>query len=183
MMPRLMSRGVTAVQSIQAAEKVRIQRQNQSDWPYVHVFPPPNSIPIHQINSPAIAVPVMGASVAVLTYQVPDGMRLFLRAIIQNYSGGAIAPGDLLWTLTQNEPVGIADIQGAPVQGLISVPVPLGSWVYGVQWEFERAYEFPPNQVIRSMCLNSTGNVQSGPGNWLISGFFGYLVPDVEVRR
>ncbi len=176
------ARALSAVQSIQAAEKVRIQRKNQCDWPYVHVFPPPNSLPVHQI-SPAVGVPVLAATVTVLTYTVPDGMRLFLKAILQAYSGGAFNPGDLLWTVTQNEPVGIADVQGAPVQGLIAVPVPLGSWAFGVQWEFERAYEFPPNQVVRSTCLNSTGAIPAGAPNLLVSGFFGWLVPDVEVRR
>lgn len=176
------ARALSAVQSISAAEKVRIQRENQSQWPYVHIFPPPNSLPVHAISL-AVAVPAKGVTVVVLTYTVPDGMRLFLRSLIQTYSGGAISPGDLLWTVTQNQPAGIADVQGAPVQGLISSPVPLGSWAFGIQWPFERVYEFAPNQVIRSTCQNSTGNIPAGAPNLLVSGFFGWLVPDVEVRR
>lgn len=176
------ARALTGFQSIAAAEKVRRQKENQSCWPYVHCFPPPNSLTLHQISL-AVAVPAMGATVEVLSYLVPDGMRAFLKAILQNFSGAAFTPGDLLWTVTTNEPSGIADIQGAPVNGLISLPIPLGSWEYGQQWEFERAYEFAPNTVIRSMCKNSTGNILPGAPNLLVSGFFGYLVPDVEVRR
>lgn len=179
MMP---SRGLTAIDASRAAQKraeqVRAERKEQ--WPYVHIFPPPNSRVLHLISS-AVAVPALNATALILKYQVEDGMRCFLKGIIQCISGSVFTPGDVLWTLTVNEPIGITDVQGAPVQGLVRVPVPLGSWQNGVPWEFERAYEFPPNSLIQSTALNISGT--PGAPNFLVSGFFGYLVPDVEVKR
>lgn len=183
---RLQSFGVTARDATAAAEQRRRQvlEERKCAWPYYHVFPPPNSDTFHQINSPAVQVPVLGATVEVLSYQVPDGMRAILQAIVQNYLGAStFSAGDLLWTVTTNEPSGIVDVQGAPEQGLIATPVQLGSFLFGVQWEFKRAYEFAPNTVIRSICKNATGNIPAGAGNFLVSGFFGYLIPDVEAGR
>lgn len=177
------ARALTGVQAIDAAEKLREKLQRQSDWPYVHIFPPPNSIPWHAFTQTPVAVPAMGASVAALTYQVPEGLRAYMIGILQNYSGGTgLNPGDLSWTVTQNQPVGISDFQGAPVQGLTAIPVPLGEWQYGVWWPFPRAYEFEPDTVLRSMVKNVTGNIPAGAPNVLISGFFGWLMHDQEVR-
>lgn len=174
------ARSLLGVEAIQAADKLRKRQKRVSDWPYVHIFPPPDSIPLHQISS--AAVPAMAATAVVLSYQVPEGLRAYLIGILGDYSGGtAFTPGDLLWTVTQNRPTGIADVQGAPVQGLISLPVPLGQWQYGVWWPLPRAYVFQPETVIRSTVLNVTGNIPAGAPNYLVSGFFGYLVADSEV--
>jgi len=178
----MITRTFTAVDSSNAAEALRKKRAQQSDWPYVHLFPPPNSITVHQI-SPPVAVPAKGARAVVLSYQVPTGFRFFMPGILESFSGGAFNPGDLLWTVTVNQPTGIADTQGAPVQGLVNVPVPLGSWTFGTQWPFVRPYEFDEDSVVRSVCLNSTGNVAAGAPNLLVSGFFGFLVPTLELGK
>jgi len=175
------ARALTGVQAIDAAEKRRQQLRRESDWPYLHIFPPPNSIPLHQFGGP-VAVPAKSATAVVLSYQVPEGFRAYVTGILQAYSGGTLLPGDLLWTVTQNKPTGITDVQGAPIQGLTSVPVPLGEWSFGLWWPFPRAYEFEPDTVLRSTVLNSTGNVGPGAPNYLVSAFLGYLVPDQGVR-
>lgn len=172
------ARSLVGIDATRAADRVRQQKRNQDDWPYVHLFPPPNSIPVNQTAS--VVVPAMGSTVTVLTYSVPDGMRLILRGILQAYSGGAFNPGDGLWTVTQNAPASISDTQGAPVQGLISVPIPYGAWQYGKYWRFERPYEFDQETVVRSTFKNV--NLGAGAPNWLVSGFMGYLIPVLDAR-
>lgn len=176
------SRSLLGVQAIDAAEKRREQLKRESDWPYIHIFPPPNSIPLHAMTQSPVAVGAMAATVTALSYQVPEGLRAYVIGILQAFSGATLNPGDLLWTVTQNKPVGIADIQGAPVQGLASIPVPLGEWQYGVWWPLPRAYVFEPETVLRSTCLNSTGAIVAGVPNVLVSGFFGWLTPESAGR-
>ncbi len=75
----------------------------------------------------------------------------------------------------------IADTQGMGVQGLIAVPIPLGSFAFGVIWKFERAYEFEPLDFIQSKATN-VASAGVGPGNPLISAFLGYRIPVVGLR-
>ena len=94
---------------------------------------------------------------------------------MQDFTGAAFNPGDALWTVDRNAFPGSS--QGTYVQGLIQIPVPEGSFIRRKQWRFYRAYEFGPNEVIRSTVTNV--NLGVGSPNTFISGFFGYLVPTV----
>lgn len=152
-----------------AAQRLADDRAREQ-WPYVHVYPPPSSIPIHQIDF--VAAPVAGDSAVVLAYTVPEGFAFFLRSILQVFSGGNIIAGDATWTVRINTVDAVSDAQAMPVQGLIDVPVPLGSISSGNQWPFARAYEFAPLDVVESVVTN----VNLGAGTF-VSGFFGYLVP------
>lgn len=167
---------LSAADATKALDKTRDLDPNKTAWPYVHLFAPPQSTPVHQIAS--IVAPAHGAITAVLTYQVPSGFRFILRRILQDFSGGAFLPGDALWTVDRNTPIGIASVQADPVQGLIATPIPLGSIVAGTQWVFDRPYEFEPLDVLRSK-VNSV-NAGVGAGNWFTSGFFGYLIPALK---
>jgi len=129
-------------------------------------------VPVNQIGSAPVGF--MSSSVVVLAYTVPAGMRFIFRSILQDWDGGALAAGDATWTVTDNAPTGLADVQGMPVQGLINVPVNLGSLLAGTRWPFARAYEFPSQHVIRSVATNN--NLQSGN---FASAFVGYLIPDL----
>ena len=171
------------VSQMESADQERERVQNRSDWPYVHIFPPPNADPVNEITRAAVlpTVPAIGATVVALAYRVPSGSRFIMTGIIQNAFGGAINPGDLTWTVDVNAPVGIADFQGMGKQGLINIPIPLGSFVFGVIWEFKRPYEFEPLDLIQSKVTNvASGNV--GPGNPVLSAFLGYRVPVVGLR-
>ena len=129
MSPARSSRPFIGVQAIRQAEVLREQMAKRSDWPYVHIYPPPNSIPLHQIGS--ALVPAMGATADILTYQVPSGLTAYVVGVLAEYSGQSVfSPGDILWSLTQNvSPAGApVDFQGAPVQGLALLPIPLGKW-------------------------------------------------------
>lgn len=161
-----------------ALDKTRDLEANKAAWPYVHVFPPPNSIPVHQITPVAVVCPAAGATAVVLAYRVPSGHRFVMEAILQAFTGGAFIPGDALWSVDLNAPVGVFNVQGTPVQGLTALPIPLGSWVYGTQWPFKRAYEFEPLSLLQSKVRNV--NLVAGAPNVFISGFFGYLIPALK---
>jgi hypothetical protein len=164
-------------EATKALNLTRDLEANKTAWPYVHVFPPPNSKPVHQIGS--VVCPAQGATAVVLAYQVPSGFRFIMDAILQAFTGGAFVPRDALWTVDLNNPViAPVSLQGAVVQGLTRVPVPLGSWVYGTQWRFPRAYEFEPLSLLQSKVTNV--NLVAGLPNWFVSGFFGYLIPALK---
>lgn len=169
---------VGGIDSVNAAEDVLKQRRVDA-WPYDHVYAPPDATPVHQVDF----IPAPGAGVAgvVLTYQVPTGKRFIMRAILQVYisGGGAFNPGDALWTVTENTTAGSLTVQSTPVQGLVNVPIPLGSIQAGNQWPFARAYEFGSLTVVRSVVTP----VNVGGLGFFVSGFFGYLVPPIKANR
>ena len=167
---------LSGADATRALDKARETDPNKAAWPYVHLFPPPNSIPVHEIGN--IVAPAQGALTQVLAYQVPSGHKFILQAILQNFSGGAFLPGDALWTVDRNTPIGIPSFQANPVQGLVAVPIPLGSIVAGTQWPFAMPYEFEPLDVLRSKVLSV--NCPVGIGNYFTSGFFGYLIPALK---
>jgi hypothetical protein len=168
----------TGVDAVQAADVVRRDASNREKWPYMHVYPPVNAEPVHVIAS--VATPALAATVIVLAYQVPSGFRFYLRSIIQTYEGGAWVPGQALWTIDRNTPVGVANFQAQPEQGLVAVPQRVGSFSPFTVDEFERAYEFEPLDIVRSKATNVGLGV--GTPNYFSTGFFGYLVPDVGAR-
>lgn len=143
-------------------------------WPvYAGSFP--DSLVVNQIAY--AAVPAQGSSVVVLAYTVPTGNRFIMSSMWQCYSGGigtAFNPGDTLWTVDTNN-ASATDYQGNFVQGLVQVPVPLGSWQYGVKHWFDRPYEFEALDLIQSHAFNV--NLTAGAPNLYVSGFFGLLVP------
>jgi hypothetical protein len=173
----------SGVQEIESADKRRERVGNRSEWPYNHLFPPPNADPVNEITRAAAlpTVPAIGSTVVALAYRVPSGSRFIMTGIIQNAFGGLVMPGDLTWTVDKNAPVGIADFQGMGVQGLINIPIALGSFAFGVIWEFKRPYEFEPLDLIQSKVTNvASGGV--GPGNPVLSAFLGYRIPVVGLR-
>ena len=163
---------LTGASATRAADALRDQRLNQAYWPYVHVFPPPDSIPVHAITLTPVAVPGVGVQVQVLQYKVPSGFSFILTGIVQQYQGGTFVFGDGLWTVDRNTPIGVASVQASPVQGLVSLPTPIGSFQVTGPWVLPRAYEFAPLDVLRSKFTEV-----SAPAGLLVSGFFGYLVP------
>lgn len=175
----------TGVDAVMAADALRQDVSNREKWPYMHVYPPVNAEPVDVIGfieTPDIVanVGVAAATVVVLTYQVPSGFRFYLRGHIEQYEGGNITPGAALWTIDRNTPVGVPSFQAQPEQGLVAVPVPVGSFAPFTEHRFWRAREFEPLDVVRSKATNVTLGV--GFPNYFKSGFFGYLVPDVGKR-
>lgn len=163
---------------IKSADQLRQERNNRTDWPYEHLFPPSNSIPVNEITRTPVAVPAMAATALVLAYRVPSGMRFIMSGVVQNVYGAAFTPGDGTWTIDKNTPIGIPDSQKMPMQGLVNIPVPLGSFETGIPWKFARPYEFAPLDLVQSKFTN----VSSG-ASLLVSAFLGYLLPVTGLTR
>lgn len=158
--------------AVRAGRKIAEKHTRKSDWPYVHIFPPPEAIPVHGSDTgiQTVAVGLAGATATVCTYLVPSGFRFYMAGILQDYEG-TFNPGDTLWTVKVNPNNGL---QSRPVQGLVNQPVPMGSWRYGTIWPFLRAYEFEPLDFIQSLAKNV--GLAAGPPNTYVSGFFGWLL-------
>ena len=175
----------TGVDAVMAADAVRRDTSNREKWPYMHVYPPVNSEPVHRINSVVTPDTVANvgavlATVIVLEYQVPSGFRFYLRGLIQTYEGGNFVPGQALWTIDRNTPVGVPNFQAQKEQGLVAIPQRVGSFSPWTVDEFARAYEFEPLDIVRSKATNVGLGV--GDPNYFSTAFLGYLVPDVGTR-
>lgn len=167
---------VNGVDAVRAAERLREQRQNQEQWPYLHVYPPADSIPVERIGT--IASPAVGLTAVALAYTVPQGYRFILKSVLAQATGGTFDPGDVTWTLTLNQDPAVSTLIGSRVQGLTTVPVSLGNWVYGTKWHLERSYEFAPLDELRWIGTNVNFGV--GVPNYFTGGLFGYLIPSVR---
>lgn len=171
-------RQFSGADAARAAEKVRQERAKQSSWPYEYLFAPPDSIPINggTLGVQTAAVPAAGSTVTIATFLVPSGFRFIMQAIWLCFEG-TFLPGDSLFTVTCNPNSGA---QSNPVQGLINVPIPLGSWKFGMAWEFDRPYEFAALDFLTAVGKNV--NLAPGPPNQYVAGFFGYLLPSLDRR-
>lgn len=167
----------TGRDALEAAEALRQETANKERWPYPHVYPPPSSTPVNVITTTPVAVPAAAAQVEVLEYTVPSGKRFIMQGIIQQIFAGAFTPGDGIWTVDQNSPLGVTNVQASPVPYLARVVTPLGSFTIE-PFLLLRAYEFEPLTQLRSKFTN----VSAGAGV-LLSGFFGYLIPAVGSPR
>lgn len=168
----------SGVDSVRAADALRMAVQERRDsWPYVHLYPPPDSQDVHVIGT--LATQAQGAAaVAVVTYQVNAGKRFYLQAVVLG-SNVTMLPGDALFTVDRNSPIGITDSQFMPEHGLLNIGVQLGSTTYGA-WRLHRAREFGPLDTIRIKATNV--NLAEGTPNFYVCGLFGYEVPTLHVK-
>jgi hypothetical protein len=165
--------------SVRAADSYRLAVQDRRDqWPYVHVYPPPNAIDVHVIGT-EFTQAQGAAAIAVVTYQVNAGKRLYLQAILLSTNVVGFIPGDVLFTIDRNSPLGIPDTQFLPEHGLINIPVQLGSANFA-PWRLQRAREFSSLDTIRIKATNLTLAV--GTPNQYVCGLFGYEVPTLDVK-
>ena len=154
----------------QMAEKVRLARIKKGEWPYAHLFPVAIDIVVNRIAD--IPIPAPNVQTTVLQFRVPSGYRFWMDAILQD-GPQSFAPGDAIWSVDINAEVPTSP-QATKVQGLVNIPVPLGSWREGEVWPFPMPYVFAPLTVIRSRVTN----INFGAGaDFFTSGFFGFLVP------
>jgi hypothetical protein len=168
----------SGVDSVRAADALRLAIQERRDaWPYVHIYPPPNSQDVNVIET--LATQAQGAAaVAVVTYQVNAGKRFYLQAVILG-ANVTMLPGDALYTVDRNSPIGITDSQFMPEHGLLNIGVQLGSTTFGA-WRLHRAREFGPLDIIRIKAVNV--NLAEGTPNFYVCGLFGYEVPTLDVK-
>lgn len=167
-------------ESIAAAQALREQRASKSSWPYPWSFPPPGAIRVTAgaDASGTLVVPtVLAGATEGLVYTVDEGFQFALEALIVTYikAGfpGAVNPGDFLWSLTLNQPVGVTTFQGSPIQGLSNVDVPLGT--LQIPWPLVCAEIFQPNDAIRSVFTNVA--LTDGIPNYLKTILLGWKWP------
>lgn len=171
---------LTGPDSVSAAELVRQRNDGRSDWPYPHIFPPKHAIPVNAIGSATVPDTLAdGGSPVSLTgpqmpYQVPEGFEFELWHVLIDFEGVFI-PGDSLFTAQVNQP-GLS-AQATYIQGLVNVPVPLGSWRVGTRWALDQRYRFAPLDILSWWGTNI--NLSMGPPNTYVGGFFGYLLPAI----
>lgn len=148
-------------------------QDRRDNWPYVHIYPPPQSDDVHFIATvPIPPVPPGAFQTTVLTYQVQRGRRFYLKGILfQADVAFAVSAGT--WTILRNR----TGTQFKPEQGLFNVPVLLGSTAFE-PWPLQRTREFEPLDIVSIQFNNAT----LGSGN-LIGGIFGWTVPAVTVEK
>jgi len=168
----------SGVDSVRAADAYSLAVQERRDqWPYVHVYPPPNAIDVNVLGS-VVTSTQGGAAVQVVQYQVNAGKRFYLQAVILG-ANVTIIPGAALFTVDRNSPVGITDSQFMPEHGLVNIGVQLGSTTFGA-WRLHRAREFGPLDVVRVKAANVA--LAEGDPNYFVCGLFGYEVPTLDVK-
>ncbi len=163
--------------SARANDAYRLALEARRDaWPYVHVYPPPNAIDVHVIDT-AVAQAQAAPAIEVLSYQVNAGKRFYLCGVVLGCSL-AFTPGAALFTVDRNSPVGVTNSQFMPEHGLVNVPVQLGSFSLS-PWLFRRAREFAPLDIIRI----KAANVGLNEGTDIYAcGLFGYEIPTLDVN-
>jgi hypothetical protein len=117
----------------------------------------------------------------VLSYQVPQGFRFWLTALVQIYAGTGFTPGsgDVLWTLDKNQPVGVVPLQGEVVQGFGSLGIPLGSLLY--PWPLQMPELLLATDVLRSKVITTVA-IPVGGTNYFHSVIEGWLEPETKGR-
>jgi len=171
--PIQLYRGEQSTRAAEAYRRAVLERRER--WPYVHTFAPPNAVDVNVIGT--IACQAQGAAaIEVLFYQVNSGKRFYLQAVLLS-ANVTFVPGDALFTVDRNSPVGVTGIQAMPEHGFIAVPVALGSATFG-PWKLQRAREFAPLSIVRVKATNI--NLNAGT-DYYVCGLFGYEVPVLDV--
>ncbi len=149
------------------AERLRALFDVRRSWPFDDVFPQSGAVPV--LERGTIAAPAAGFNAVVLSYTVPPAMWFFLTDIFAVYAGGAFLPGDALWSVTCNAPLGVQNFQAQAIQGLDHVPIPLGSLRNGKPWPFRKAYRFAGLDLVQSVVANV--NLLAGNFTTILLGY------------
>jgi len=172
----------SGVDSVRAANELqRAIQARRDEWPYPHVYPPPDSLDVFVIGTVTVPVAPASLTVAALTYQVQSGKKFFQKGIILGYQGGTFTPGDATFTEDRNSALNSTNKQFLPEHGLINVPVLLGGQINGSYVEpfiLQRSREFEPLDVIRIKATNV--NLTGGS---FVAGIFGWEVPVLSVKH
>jgi hypothetical protein len=130
-------------------------RYRKREWPYLWYKPSPSAIRVTAQD--VIAVPtVIAGQQQGIAYTVDQGFMFALQAlVVELLAGGALGvanPGDFMWSLDLNKPLGLIPFQGSPIQGFQNVDVPLGT--IQIPWPLECPEIFSPNDCIRAKFTN-----------------------------
>ena len=118
------------------------------------------------------------AQSTILTFAVPSGFWFFMTQLGLFFSSSVFNPGDFLFAVDKNTPLGGGTFQGVPLTDLQNVGDPFGGFVNG-PWDLTRAEVFAPEDVIRAKVTHV--NLAGGAPNVFGAMFGGWLVPTIEV--
>ena len=175
---------VTGPEAVKAVASMAATQDRRDEWPYPWSFSPPNALRVFRVGS--LVSPNPATQTEVLRYQVPQGFRFWLTAILQAYQGaGWIAgSGDILWTLDKNQPVGVAALQGEIIQGFGNIGIGLGAMLNGCvtyMLPLSRPELLLATDVLRSK-VTTTVAIPAGGTNYFHSIFDGWLEPETKGR-
>jgi len=169
---------LSGADSVRAADAYRIAAQaRRDDWPYVHVFPPPNAIDVN-VTAAVLTQAQAAPAIEILAYTVNSGKRFYLQAVVLG-ANLSFLPGDALFTVDRNSPVGVTNSQFMPEHGLVNINFQMGSFTVGKPWTLHRAREFAPLDVVR---IKGTNIGLNAGADYYVCGLFGYEVPVLDVR-
>jgi hypothetical protein len=160
---------------IRAGEAVRRAEKNRDAWPFPHVYPPVNSL--RRNPTGYVALPAVASQAVILAFSIPSGFWFYLEYVGLYYQGGAINPGDILFTVDRNSPLG-ATGQGNVLTDLENVPFPFGSYANG-PIRLPRTELIAPTDLLQAKGTNVAAS--AGSPNWFGASFGGWLVPAIEV--
>lgn len=164
--------------SVKAADAyLRAVQERRDAWPYVHVYPPYNAIDVFVTGS-AETQAQGGPVIEVLSYRVNSGKQFYLQGVILG-ANVPIVPGQALFTVDRNNPVGVVNLQFMPEHGLTNVGFQVGSFPVE-PFKLQRAREFAPLDVVRIKAVNV--GLSAGSPTFYMCGLFGYEVPVLDVK-
>jgi len=162
------------------------QNQRKNDWPYTHVYPPPQAVRVEPEG--ILAAPAINTQTVVLQYQVPDGFQFAFTDLIQVFTGTGFVLGstDIVWVLDINTPLGtVAGTtgQGYSVQALSPSNIPKGGMAFSASagpqsvydpWPLPMPEILGPLDILRSK-VTTTFAIAPGAPNYFITIFCGWM--------
>ena len=163
--------------SIRAADAVRRAEKNRDAWPFVHVYPPVNSLarnPSGSCLAPAVGI---ANQAVILAFQVPSGYWFYLHSLGLYYTGETAGFGAFLYTVDVNVPLGLVGI-GNVLTDFGNIPFPFGGPSNG-PLVLDRTRLLAPSDLLQAKVNNVS--VTPGAPNSFGAYFGGWLVPSIEV--
>lgn len=159
--------------ALAAADAIRRAESRRGNWPYVHVYPPDNSI--RRTPTGSVICPAAATQVLVLAFTVPQGFWFYLEQMglwtnAQNWN-----PGDFTFTVDRDTPLGLTPLQGSPLNDWSAIQT-----TYGFQgWPIRlaRAELLAPSNLLQAKVTNIN---LGAAGSYFTALFDGYLVPTTE---
>jgi len=162
------------------------QNQRKNDWPYTHVYPPPQAVRVEPEG--IIPAPAINTQTQVLQYQVPDGFQFAFEKLIQIFNGTGFVLGstDITWVLDINTPLGTVagtSGQGYQVQALSPSNIPKGGMAFSASagpqsvydpWPLPMPEILGPLDILRSK-VTTTFAITPGAPNYFITIFCGWM--------
>jgi len=160
-----------------AADAVRRTEINRDSWPFVHVYPPPNSM--RRNPTGYVAAPAVGAAnqAVILAFSVPSGYWFYMKYLGLYYTGEVAVFGAFAFTVDRNVPLGVVN-QGNVLTDLGSIPFPFGDQGHGPV-ELPRTELLAPTDLVQAKVTNFS--ITPGGTNTFGACFGGWLVPSIEV--